>query len=55
MEVLDGDPFSFCLPVEIKAAKDLQGKLEVGESLPEGSDELLDFEIHPHVFLDVIS
>lgn len=41
--------------MEMKAAKDLERELEVGESLPEGSDQFLDFDSHSHVFFDVIS
>ena len=55
MKFLDGNPFALCFSVEIVTVKNLQREFEVGESLSERADKLVNFNSHSHLFLDVIS
>ena len=55
MEITDSHPFPFFSSCNGLAVENMKGQLEVSEGLHEGSDRLLDFDLHPHFFLDMVS
>ncbi len=51
----NGDPISLSLRIDWLAMIDAETKLEVRKGLFESPDDLLDFNVYPHFFLDIAS
>jgi hypothetical protein len=55
MEVPDSHPFPFSSSTNGLAAENTKSEFEVSKGLLESAKGLLDFDIHSHFFLDVVS
>jgi hypothetical protein len=55
MEVPDSHPFPFSSSINGLAAENTKSEFEVRIGLVKSAEGLLDFDIHSHFFLDMVS